>query len=91
MSGNVVEGHTAWSYIKLGGLGCQRAVSGESTNSHTRWKWASEMESSEGWSVVNQQVHILAGNKKTGQNGQQCDQCAINKFTYQLEMKNEKE
>src|SRR6266699_1432660 len=44
------------------------------------------MEWLEGWSVLNQPVHVLSGNEKTRWNGQRGSQCSINQFTYSLEM-----
>ena len=61
------------------------AASAQSTSSRTSWKWASEMEPSEVLPVLNQQVHVLAGNVQMRWICQGCGQCSINKFTYILE------
>jgi hypothetical protein len=63
------------------------AVSAQSTSSHTGWKCAREMESSERQSVLNQQVHVQTGNAQGRWNCQSGGQCSINKFTYILEMR----
>ena len=62
------------------------AVGAQSTSSRTIWKCASGMESSEVRSVLNKQIHVLAGNAQARWNCQRHGQCSINDFTYQLEM-----
>jgi hypothetical protein len=63
------------------------AVSAQSTSSHTHWKCAREMESSERQSVLNQQVHVHSGNAQGRWNHQSSSRCSINKFTHPLEMR----
>ena len=81
-----------WKYILTEVTSNQRnwavkeVVGAESTSPHTSWKYAKETESSEWWSMLNQQVHIHPGNAQERWNCQISSQCSINKFTHQLEM-----
>ncbi|KAF8967545.1 hypothetical protein BDZ97DRAFT_528289 [Flammula alnicola] len=53
-------------------------VGAQSISSRTRWKCASEMESLEGRSVRNQQVHVQPGNVQARRNHQRAGRYPIN-------------